>query len=246
MPKKYSSQYYNINLKSGKISKHKRKNKSTKLVIAPSAPKTNLLTTNRNTPFARNKAVKFKYVDYLTLTTSGTGLPGVYSFRTNSMFDPDFTGTGHQPLFRDVMSNIYGRYRVDKMKYKITCCGGAGGAQMLWGVLATQDTSYNPALTGIEDTLEKRGAGQWRFDKSGAPATQVRGTIDNAKLCGVSKQQYRDEHNYSAAIGNNPVQIGYLSIITQEHYGAINTSVKFMVELEYDAVYYEPRVQPQN
>ena len=34
------------------------------------------------------------------------------SFRTSSLYDPDRTGTGHQPLFYDEMSTIYNQYRV--------------------------------------------------------------------------------------------------------------------------------------
>lgn len=38
--------------------------------------------------------------------------PVDYVFRMNSIQDPDFTGTGHQPLWHDTYSTIYETYRV--------------------------------------------------------------------------------------------------------------------------------------
>jgi hypothetical protein len=54
---------------------------------------------------------KLRYVDLLTLTST-LGSIGKYAFRWNSTFDPDATGTGHQPLYRDTFTSIYDQYAV--------------------------------------------------------------------------------------------------------------------------------------
>lgn len=33
-------------------------------------------------------------------------------FRANGIFDPDVTGTGHQPLYRDQVADLYTNYTV--------------------------------------------------------------------------------------------------------------------------------------
>ena len=66
---------------------------------------------------------KHKYTDQLTL--SGTyvqsDIPStaLQSFRAASLFDPDRTSTGHQPLFYDEMALIYNQYRVLGAKCRI-------------------------------------------------------------------------------------------------------------------------------
>lgn len=62
--------------------------------------------------FPPRKTVALRYVQTLTLNaTSGASATNV--FRANSVFDPDFTGTGHQPMFHDIYSQIYGQYKVN-------------------------------------------------------------------------------------------------------------------------------------
>ena len=58
--------------------------------------------------------VKLPYIDTFTTfqaqSASTTG--SVYQYKVNSMWDPDLTGTGHQPLGRDTWSSIYNYYKV--------------------------------------------------------------------------------------------------------------------------------------
>lgn len=54
---------------------------------------------------------KLHYCDVVQLTASA-GSPGLWQFRMNSLFDPDFTGTGHQPQWFDQLAAVYQRYRV--------------------------------------------------------------------------------------------------------------------------------------
>lgn len=47
-----------------------------------------------------------------TFTMVNVGGFGNHEFRQNSIFDPDFTGTGHQPLGHDQWANFYTAYEV--------------------------------------------------------------------------------------------------------------------------------------
>lgn len=66
------------------------------------------------------KTVKLKYVENITLDPPAAGSAATYTFRCNSLFDPNFTGTGHQPMFYDNYSAIYGQYTVVKSFIKVT------------------------------------------------------------------------------------------------------------------------------
>lgn len=40
-------------------------------------------------------------------------------FNLGSIFDPDYTGVGHQPAFHDQWATLYNRYRVIGVRYKV-------------------------------------------------------------------------------------------------------------------------------
>lgn len=211
------------------------------LTAGNSRPLLNSIVSN---PFGRSKKGTYRYCDEITVPIGV--LPGVYTYRTNSMWDPDFTGVGHQPLFRDVLTGIFGRYLVTGVKYKITNLN-LNTIGMKWGLFATQDTTHNPSTVPFVDTLEKRGAGKWLYNlpNTSMQNNVITGYISNAKLLAVSKSKLQNEREYSAAIGNNPILQGYLSIYAEGlHYDV--ASPKFIVELEYDTIYYEPLTQAQN
>jgi len=48
-----------------------------------------------------------------------TGATATYAFSCNSLYDPDTTGGGHQPLYFDQMSLIYNKYVVIGSKIKL-------------------------------------------------------------------------------------------------------------------------------
>ncbi len=54
-----------------------------------------------------------------------TGGIAKYIFRVNDIFDPDYTGTGHQPLYRDTFAGIYDFYTVRSAKVKLTIANTA-------------------------------------------------------------------------------------------------------------------------
>jgi len=73
------------------------------------------------TPFPDAKLVKHIYADTITLPAgAAAGVRTVYQFRCNSAYDPDYTSTGHQPLYYDEMSNMYKHYQVVKARIVIT------------------------------------------------------------------------------------------------------------------------------
>lgn len=54
---------------------------------------------------------RLRYCDVYTLTSSSNAIAKQY-MRMNSLFDPDQTGTGHQPYYFDQLAALYGRYHV--------------------------------------------------------------------------------------------------------------------------------------
>jgi len=76
--------------------------------------------SNWNTPVRTT----MKYSDVVILaTTVGTGFT-TYTLRPSSLYDPDYTGTGHQPLRFDQMAAMFQDYRVRSATVKMTFAVG--------------------------------------------------------------------------------------------------------------------------
>lgn len=61
--------------------------------------------------FPMSKTVKMKYVTTFRLSPSLADNAD-YFFRANSIFDPNYTGVGHQPYTHDTWASIYNHYKV--------------------------------------------------------------------------------------------------------------------------------------
>lgn len=220
----------------------KWKDKKDRVLVVQRIPRgTQLMNSSKKSPFGQKFTSNYRYCQQIAITPGLTA--AVHSFRINSMFDPDLTGTGHQPLFRDIMSGIYSRYRVNYVKYRVTFLQ-RNANQTLIGVFATQDSSYNPSLDQFQEIIEKRNT-KWAFQNVNTKPVVLSGTLSCSKVAAVKKATYDAERNYTAAVGSNPTLPLFLTIFMQEVLSATATQ-DLMIELDYNTTYYEPVVQAQN
>ena len=64
-------------------------------------------------PFPAKMSAVLRYSDQIVLDAN-TSSPARHHFRGTSVYDPDYTGTGHQPYGFDQYSRLYNHYIVDK------------------------------------------------------------------------------------------------------------------------------------
>lgn len=62
-------------------------------------------------PLKDRMDVQLMYSEQISLT-SNAGVPTHYTFRLNSIFDPNYTGVGHQPRGHDELALMYHKYCV--------------------------------------------------------------------------------------------------------------------------------------
>jgi len=104
-----------------------------------------LITTMRYTePFSINPPV---------------GTSGYYVFSANGLYDPNITGTGHQPMGFDQLMTFYNHYEVIGAKIKFSVVPGAEVTGFNFGIKL--DDSSQPAATGI-DTICEHAMTNWR------------------------------------------------------------------------------------
>lgn len=169
------------------------------------------------------------YYDTVTIT-SNAGAVAVHVFGSNCLFDPDITGTGHQPAGFDQYMALYQRYTVLKTRAKVTFFNESG-VSFLVGMVATDEAT---ALTDERQYIE-RGDNNWTsLGVDGTPRTLTM-EIDHQKM---NARSIWTDTVYSGEAGSNPTDRDFLHIFAQGASGN-NQSVRVRVELQFDTAFRE-------
>jgi len=114
--------------------------------------------------------VKMPYCDHSsTTTTLASSVNSFYQFKVNSIYDPDLTGGGHQPLGRDTWASIYNYYKVLEVNIKLelfdtnlVTSGGSTAAVvptyygMMLDITATPPSTRLAWLEAVEGSFSSR------------------------------------------------------------------------------------------
>ncbi len=98
-----------------------------------------------NYGFPPTLMTRMRYCDTVPLTST-SGTIAKYVFRVNDCFDPDVTGSGHQPLYRDTFAAIYDFYVVPRARVKVTFAN-TGNIPSHIGILLDDDVSTSATST---------------------------------------------------------------------------------------------------
>lgn len=165
-----------------------------------------------------------------SIQINGTlGVASHYLFSCNGIFDPDITGTGHQPYGRDQYSALYNHYRVRKSTITITPVNGVNAT---FGCTITDDTTVQSDFDGVKET---KGTKMAQVTAAGGQVNSVV-QVFNVDQSFTKEQQ----QNTGAVVGSNPTEQQYFDVwqtsplITS---GAIN--FQCLITISYEVEYSE-------
>jgi len=210
------------------------------------APKADALRRCPLFPASVRKRGQLYYESALGLTAPTSGNAVTYFFSANGMFDPNITGTGHQPIGFDQMMLMYEQCTVINSAIQVTFNVGPG-LTLECGVALFPDAS---ALTNPSQLVEN-GLLQFIPLTSGSSTFQNQHMRTTVKLgCDVARYFGRrgvrpllnDDNLYTTAAAN-PVEQVYYGIVAWQISpdGSTTTSLGFDVLISYDVIYWEPR-----
>lgn len=130
--------------------------------------------------------------------------------RLNSLWDPDQSGVGAQPYYRDELAALYNKYCVYGCKVKATYAIDSGISCTV-GFKAQNDTSV---LTNANLALERPEAKTVIINPGQRTITQTKYYAMN-QLFGVRRSTILDENDYKATANTNPANEQYLQIFAQ-------------------------------
>jgi len=191
--------------------------------------------------FPDRMVTKLRYCDVVNLSGGGQTLRQNL-FRMNSIFDVDFSGTGHQPMWHDQLAAIYTRYRVLGSKAKVTFCPQT--------VNADETTLAGPWHVGVtgKQTSSVLGQGSYNYledpdndwavlaDRQGSPAVVTKYlTFSPKRDLGYGA----DEDVVSAAFGSNPSSMYYLDAWSIDVGNSTVSNMVVTVDIEFTVEVYQ-------
>lgn len=180
---------------------------------------------------------KLTYADHKTMT-SGTGSLAIQQFRANSIYDPDYTDTGHQPLYFDEYAVLYNRYRVRGIAYEVDVVGVTSSVP---GVLCVYGSQTADTESSIYYAIELGKASQTiNSGNEGQNRSKIKGYFSIASLFGL--KDLGQEINYVSDFGNNPSQAAFLTILWQAANGGSTTAANVTVKLTYYVDCYSKKI----
>lgn len=179
--------------------------------------------------------VNLRYSDLITIASTG-GIPSRHTFRT-SLFDPDFTGAGHQPMYRDQYAAIYEKYVVYGIEYTLQfinmsdtvparVCTLHNDADTAWGTFLAVENA-GASQTAILGTLD-----------GGNNVKTIKGRIMVKDVLGIPKSKVNEDDVYSSDVGTNPAIQAFLQLLVDSMDGSSTTDVHVQVNLQYLCKFY--------
>jgi len=185
--------------------------------------------------FPPKTTVLCQYAETGFITSTVT--PAYYSYRLNSIFDPNFTGTGGSVKSYSTLAANYGIYRVMSVDYTLMVQSSSD----IYGGCIPYAVSGSLASFGIDDfAVQSRVQLSSRSGYADAPMV-FKGTLNMWEIAGVTKETYSSDDSYASAMGTNPVEINWFSVFAQNVDEATSAGTRWLVRFNYTVELSEPK-----
>jgi len=192
--------------------------------------------------------VKLPYYEFQLSLSSTAGAIATYIFSANGVYDPNITGTGHQPMGFDTLMLYYEQYTVVASKITFTASNGGIHASRMAVSLAPDTTT--PTIVEVVENGEIKmqvmdgvcnQASNGTGYGTGPRIKTVSLNCDVASYFGRRTQrELLNDVNLTGTAAANPTEQVYFVLST---WGLTNSNggVTFDVVLSYDVIFWEPR-----
>jgi len=218
-----------------KYSKAKKARKYSKVKKGRKVSKT-IIKQNGNNPFPMKFQTKLRYIDDINHTGN---FFSHYIYRGNSLFDPDATSTGHQPLGYDTLCGAsktnapYLTYNVMDAYFKIDIINTSATVPFYVIIYAAREA-------GVPGTTTE--AFEQQFSKytvvginSSVPSKRLFIKVKTAQIFGETTSAVKSEDSYSAPYNTNPANVWYYHVYLIACDGSSNITARTRIELIYNA-----------
>lgn len=180
--------------------------------------------------------ITHKYNEQIALNTLALGATNTYQWRCNGMYDPNITGTGHQPYYFDQLSALYDHYVVigSRINIKVSKSDSNTNIPVTVGLYVNDDATVVPTTryglmevtSGRHKIISGYGPGVQRLRAGWSAKKYFGGSIlANTELQGTGT--------------SDPTESSVYTVWCNSETNAQQTSVMLDVEIRYIAVWKE-------
>jgi hypothetical protein len=192
--------------------------------------------------FDLTKTTTLRYMsDQISLNPGVAGVTASHVFTGNGIYDPDITGTGHQPLGFDQWIGFYNHFTVTGFTMKVYFSNNSNNVPVFGGIKVSADGG---SITNGQASIEQ-GNCKWTVmppNDSGVVKT-VTITQDNSKYFG--KDVLKDRDFMGSSVGN-PLEQLYPTIFAFPNSTTDVASVVAHVIIDYRVQFSEPKLVTQS
>lgn len=196
-------------------------------------------------PVNQTAVAKLRYCQNVTITASA-GLMKYQQFRANGLYDPDYTGIGHQPMGFDELMAQYNHYTC--IGSKINVCY-SGGTNPYLAAIALYAGSGD--VTVVPSEVKERQRTVWKFvPQNGGDRPYpviLRKKFSAKKFFHV--KAIVGESQYKGTSTANPIEEAFFAVYAgpDDEGGSTDVGpVIISVTIEYIVIFSEPKVMGQS
>lgn len=190
-------------------------------------------STNSRAKWTRARLV---YSDFFQLDPSIGSLNAVKVFTTNGLYDPDHSGSGHQPAGFDQYMGLYNEYVVVASKIKVQATNHNSGQELVLGV------AFNDLATTSTDIREYVENGACKTAMMTRNSNDVATLYHSCNMRTVSTQDIFAESNFTGGAAANPADTHYWHVFTGNPFsGGDPSPISIAVQIEYDTYFRDPK-----
>lgn len=186
-------------------------------------------------PFPPKLFNTLRYSEQVTINCvdSNNGC-GTYIFSANNLYDPNYTGTGHQPLYYDQLTALYNHWTVLSSKITVVVQRASNPVQ-LQAVLVLDDDASLGTANNINLLTERAGSVHGSADPGNGLLLTLSKTFSAKKWFGSNPL---DNDNLQGFISAGPSEQVYYAIMVQDLTGT-SQSVAAHITMEFNVIWDE-------
>jgi hypothetical protein len=216
---------------------HKKQNKTQKNRSRRSKQPFAMLKQISRTSFPAHMNISFHYSETISVTNTGS-LANDYQFNLNSLYDPNRTGTGHQPLGYDTWATFYNKYRVDSTEVNIQPLSTTSTTAITSIIVPSNSGS---TMTQMFQAHEHPFSKNATFQNNGQRAV-LKAHYNMFQVTGVSLEKYLSDDLFTSALSASPSETLILHLVTEDAAQSTPTTY-YKVDLIYNSVLFDPNDQ---
>jgi hypothetical protein len=176
-----------------------------------------------------------RYTDSYTHTHT-SGAVQTWLFRGNSVFDPDYTYGGHQPVGFDEYAAFYQHYIVRRSRIVVYASSLTASVPQ---ICIVRPVTEIVAATGYKEQVEATMSSYKVVPTTSIPIQTVENEASTAKLF---EAQLSSDQDFGALVSADPAKVWFWQIVTQPANGASTATLALTAVIEYDVEFDQKQI----